>query len=829
ILLIRSKVSGFRLRRNGLAAHWNDNVFQIFLLVEVGAGRSESVPRWFYAAAESFAGVAGICIVYLSVELSRIRQVRYPLIVAVAFGASAIVSGVIVIGTAEDSVMHQFIASWSINLSDIFRLGQYVLVVPLTFLPFALDRDEHRLDRADNVLLALTAVLVAVASVLEAVDLLVSPGGQNPTAGGNQEPFAKWFSEVLTALCVVGTLSNLRLHRETGNRLLLGAAVLVAVIGLGQMTRSLSIPPNWLWIYFNRLTRLAGYTVFGLILLGEYIRGYRGSVALTRRANYELERKVEYLKMLTESTRLLSAALDVNRVQGAVVDAAVRLLNGSAAILLVYDEASGLLEPRCIKGNPNVFPRCGFPPSRGIAGSVFLSQKAEFVPDIAKDPRAIVRDIGPEVGSISLLSVPLLIREKAIGALNVVSPSLGVEHPPSPEQIELLTALASQAAVALENARLFERTALMHEQLRLAGLRLEAIIDSMPEGVCIAEAPSGRIILANSAAERIVGHSPLVGVSVEDRPKVHHILKDNGDLFPYQELPTYRSIHNREICRGVEMDLASSPNKKITVLANSAPIEDTQGNVVGAVAVFQDITRQKQAERMKDDFLSLVSHDLKTPLTTIKGYASTLIQDDVDWSEEEQKRFLRVIGQEADRLTRRVQDLLDGSSIASGNLRINKSWCDARDLIEVTIERLGDLLGERQVQVDIPEDLPPLPVDATRFKQVLSNLLDNAVKFSNQDSKITIRACPAAGAVLVSVSDCGIGIEPDNLPKVFARFSQVHDPAVRGSSGKGLGLAICQGIVEAHGGTIWVDSSVGKGSTFTVSLPTVGWEIIPDA
>ncbi len=632
-------------------------MFQVVLLVEIGYGQLDDVPVWFIISVESFDSFGGVCIVYLSIELCRIQRVRYPLIVALAFALTSVVSVLVVVGASEGSLTSQLMRLSSLDLAHLFRLGQYALVVPLTYLPFAVAKGEPRYHSYRRALLVLTSVFAAVAGFLLALDVFTELSGN-----------LRWFSFSLAALCFLSAFSSYRWYRLVGNKLLLGAAILVAMIGLGQLAPVLSIPPNWFWPYFNRLMRMDGYVIFGLILVGEYIRGYESSLVTSQRATRELERKVEYLKMLTESNQQ------------------------------------------------------------------------------------------------------------------------------------------------------------MHEQLRLAGLRLDAIIDAMPEGVFIAEAPSGKLILSNKTANSIMGSPPLKDVPIEERPRVMGLFKPNGEMFTPEELPTFRSIHRGEVCSGVVIDVISPSSAMTTILVNSAPIEDAQGNVIGAVIVFQDVTRQKQVERMKDDFLSLVSHDLKTPLTTIKGYASTLLQEDVNWSAEEQRRFLRVIAQEADRLTRRVQDLLDSSSIASGNLRINKGWCNIRDLIEVTVERLRDSLDGRALELEIDDELPPIPVDAARFKQVLTNLLENAVKFSRQDGTINIRTWLADESILVSVADDGVGIEPADVPHIFDRFSPVQGP-VRAASGKGLGLAICHGIVEAHKGAIWVDSVPEKGATFIFSLPVLDGEL----
>lgn len=797
-------------------------VLQLLLAVKMLSSYPDSVPLWLVVTVESLAGVIGLAIVYLSAELSRIRRVGYPLLAVAAFGATTVVSIVIVISSGGHSAMGEFTQS-ELIIDDLYLVGRYVLVAPLAFVPFALTGMRQRDGLLDRALLPATALMVTAAGLLLVLTIEEISPASVPMPEGGTSVLAHWFAVALALSCFTSSLSGLRLYRSTANRLLLGTVILLSVVGLTQGVQSFLALPSWFETYCGRMAEVSVYVVFGLIVLGEYVGGHQRSAAVSAQMNLELQRKTKYLQVLMESTKLLNSALDVSRVQAAVLEAAIRLLNATAAALIVYDEASGLLVPRHVVGNPDLFPKNGFPPTEGIAGRVFSARKAEFIPDVAKDPQALVRHF--DGGAVSLMSVPLVIGGKAVAVLSIVSPMFGPAQPPTGEQVELLSALATHAAIALEHARSFERTAAMHEQLKLAGLQLEAVIDSMPEGVCIAEAPSGKIILANSAAVRILGEALLSDLPMERHPEAFSLFRASGEPFPYEEMPVFRSIRNREVCCGVEIDAELAPSRKMTLLMNSAPMEDTRGNVVGAVMVFQDVTRQRQVERMKDDFLSLVSHDLKTPLTTIKGYASTLLQDDVEWTEEEQKRFIRIIGQEADKLTSRVQDLLDVSLIASGTLSINKSWCNIRDLVEVTVEKLGSLLVDRQVYVDVAEDLTLAPIDPARIKQVLRNLIENAVKYSHSGSNIRVAARVEDASLLVSVTDQGIGIDPSDLPRVFDRFSRLQDASRRSPGGKGLGLAICQGIIQAHGGRLWAESSVGLGSTFGFSLPILDGDI----
>jgi len=665
--------------------------FQAFLSVDVAISRSQPLPPWLGVALESFAAFLGLSIAYLSVELSRIKRVRYPLVIATAFGSTSVVSCITAIAGAEGSIPAEFVLS-TLTLDDLSSVGQYVLAVPLVFLPLAL-AGEHTPDQRRIVSVLVVGVVTVLAGALLLGSFLENPGdGLSPSEVGHPV-YGRWFGVSIAFCCVMGIVFNLRSHCSS-NRLIFATSIVLATIGLIRIAQLLPDPVNWFGISFARLAELGAYVVFALVLLGEHVRGYRESVATSGQMKLELQQKASQLHTLMECARFLDSTPEANEVQAKVLQAAVQLVNGSGAMLAVYDEGAGILIPRQVLGRREVFPASGFPPNEGITGRVFSTQRAEFVPDVTKDPQAIIRSL--EGGPVSMMSVPLVAGGKSIAVLDVVLPVLDPARLPRQEQTELLSALASQLAIALENARLFERTRAMREQLRLAGL---------------------------------------------------------------------------------------------------------------------------------SDFLSLVSHDLKTPLTTIKGYASTLMQDDVEWTQEEQQRFLGIIGQEADRLARRVQDLLDVSSIVSGSFSVSKSWCNVKDLIEVALEKSRKMLVDRVVSVDVPEGLPLVPVDAGRFKQVLMNLLDNAVKFSDAGGAIRVSARLVDTSVLVSVSDNGIGIDPADLPRIFDKFGSARDQPRRHLGSKGLGLAICQGIVRAHGGSIWADSAVGAGSTFTFSVPVLDGEM----
>ncbi|HID61832.1 MAG TPA: GAF domain-containing protein [Anaerolineae bacterium] len=229
--------------------------------------------------------------------------------------------------------------------------------------------------------------------------------------------------------------------------------------------------------------------------------------------------------------------------------------------------------------------------------------------------------------------------------------------------------------------------------------------------------------------------------------------------------------------------------------------------------------RAQEADRLKTAFLATVSHELRTPLASIKGFASTLLADDVTWDAESQRDFIETIDHEADRLTELIGQLLDMSRLESGTLRIDREPCHLTDILARTEDRLRALTAQYRLVLEVSPELPALNVDPDRIGNVLTNLVENAAKFAPPGTKITVTAWAEDGYVVVSVADEGPGIAPEDQERLFERFYRVDNELTRSKSGTGLGLAICKGLVEAHGGRIWVESEPGQGATFFVSLP----------
>ena len=263
----------------------------------------------------------------------------------------------------------------------------------------------------------------------------------------------------------------------------------------------------------------------------------------------------------------------------------------------------------------------------------------------------------------------------------------------------------------------------------------------------------------------------------------------------------------------------SSDERILASLANQA------GIAVENVRLFEEAAKVRalrELDGLKSELLSTVSHELRTPLASIKGYAGTLLRTDVEWDNDTRREFLQIIDEESDRLGELIEDLLQMSQIEAGVMRVDLRRCRLPRVIHRVVKKARATAVRHQVAVNIPPDFPEVRADLRRVEQVLRNLVENAVKYSPEGGTVTVRGDVEGEAAVISVSDEGIGIAPEDLGRVFDRFYRADGTAVRKAGGTGLGLSICQGIVEMHGGRIWVESQPGVGSTFRFSLALAG-------
>ncbi len=232
----------------------------------------------------------------------------------------------------------------------------------------------------------------------------------------------------------------------------------------------------------------------------------------------------------------------------------------------------------------------------------------------------------------------------------------------------------------------------------------------------------------------------------------------------------------------------------------------------------RDITRFREAEELKSTFISVISHELKTPVALIKGYVGTLRREDANWDREIIKDSLAVIEEEADRLTGLIENLLDASRLQAGGLSINPSDANLHKIADRIAERFKTQSSVHNIVVDFPEDFPIVTGDETRLEQVLSNLVSNGIKYSPQGGEIRITGQVRPAQVIICVSDQGPGVAPEDIPHIFDRFYR-SSIAKRTTKGAGLGLYLARAVIEAHGGRIWVDPRPGNGARICFSIP----------
>ncbi|RME63576.1 MAG: histidine kinase, partial [Caldilineae bacterium] len=276
-----------------------------------------------------------------------------------------------------------------------------------------------------------------------------------------------------------------------------------------------------------------------------------------------------------------------------------------------------------------------------------------------------------------------------------------------------------------------------------------------------------------------------------------------------------------------EGDILRPGGGHITVAVTYTPLLDQHGRLVNIIVNVMDITRFREEEEMKSTFISIISHELKTPVALVKGYAQTLARPDAQWDPETARQGLQIIEEEADRLEALINNLLDVSRIQAGGLRLELADVNLRRLLERVAQDYRTQTDKHTIELDLPEAFPIILGDEERLRQVFTNLLSNAIKYSPQGGTIRIGGWvegPAPDSstparVVIYVADEGIGIPEEDLPHIFERFYRVDSSLRRSTTGAGLGLFLIHAIVEAHQGEIWVHSELGKGTTFFVALP----------
>ena len=352
--------------------------------------------------------------------------------------------------------------------------------------------------------------------------------------------------------------------------------------------------------------------------------------------------------------------------------------------------------------------------------------------------------------------------------------------------------------------------------------RLQATIETVPVALVIVDAETGRIALQNRTAGALIGEEP-DGAAREAYWRAFGVTTRDGTPVDVRVWGAERVLRGQTIV-GEELVVKHPDGREIPILVSAAPLREDNGRISGGVAAFQDITSLYEVDRLKSEFVSIVSHELRTPLTSIKGALQLLI-DERRASDPDHAMLLNVALSNTERLVRIINDILDISKIEAGKLELNARPHAVDEVVRQSLQNVEPIARGALVtlQANIEPGVPAVQIDLDRVIQVVVNLLSNALKVAPPRSEVTLSARRAAdGFVAFSVSDRGKGIAPDKIGLLFQKFQQLDGANTRKARGTGLGLAIVKALVEMWGGTVAVESTVGRGSTFTVTVPVAG-------
>lgn len=510
--------------------------------------------------------------------------------------------------------------------------------------------------------------------------------------------------------------------------------------------------------------------------------------------------RVRQRDYLLEIGRAITQELNLDKLLARILDILAEMLAGQA----------GLITLRKLEGGWVVAASHGIPPPF----LTYLEPLLAAIPD-HDDPalfelpkinsllQQVTRIAG--LGLLGGVGLPLIVHSQVIGVIFIFR---NYSARFSANDQALLQSFADQAAIAVRNAQLYT-------QIRREKQRMDTLLDSAADGILIL-ASDLSIERCNPAFARLWGG-----------PIAELIGKPHRDIIRWSRLDTGMTLE-QAVAGGwpltpnaalyVEGDLERMAPAPLPVGITYAPLLTQDGVLINVVASVRDITRFREADELKSVFISVISHELKTPVALIKGYVGTLRREDVSWDRQVVQDSLEVIEEEADRLTELIENLLDATRLQSGTLSLNRSDVALARTAERVAARFRTQLSRHAVVVDFPVDFPVILCDENRIEQVFYNLLSNAVKYSPEGGEIRITGQVRPQQVIVCVSDQGPGIAASDIPHIFDRFYRASE-ASRTSKGAGLGLFLSRAVIEAHGGRIWADPRPGEGARICFSLP----------
>ncbi len=637
-----------------------------------------------------------------------------------------------------------------------------------------------------------------------------------------------------------------------------------------------------LFIPFQTKGRLIGWLALGAKRSGDlYSRddltflstlADQTTIALENAQLYErTEERAKELGTLIEVGQTIASTLDLQTVLGSIMNKVADLLDVEAAsLLLMNEEGTELVFQVALSPFGDDFESIRVPVGKGIAGTVAAQGQHLIVNDVQRDPRFWVKvDEATSFSTRSILCVPLISKERVIGVIEAINKRGGNSF--NEEEAKLLSSFATQAAIAIENAQLYTMTDQALAK-RVQELNTLQEIDRQLNTTLDFDQVM-RLTLDWALVTTATDTGVLAVVDREQKGLLllaHRGYPEEHERYRTEPWPLDRGVVGRVVRTGepaLALDVSQDPDyaqaiattrsqltvpvvregQVIAVINLESPelarfsqedqdflmrLADHAAIAIENARLYADVKRANEA---KSEFVSIVSHELKVPMTSIKGYAKLLAIGAVGELSEAQREFLHTIISNVDRMDTLVKDLLEISRIETGRLKLDKKPVSLHTVVNEAVRIVqGEIEAKNlTLTLNLPEDLPLVWGDQARLVQVMNNLLSNAYKYTppggsiTVESRITVEPPPSNGKdamspfVLVSVTDTGVGISEDDQDKIFTKFFRADHPLVQEVTGTGLGLSITKSIVEIHGGRIWVESEPEQGSTFYFTLPVV--------
>jgi PAS domain S-box-containing protein len=514
------------------------------------------------------------------------------------------------------------------------------------------------------------------------------------------------------------------------------------------------------------------------------------------RASAASAQRIHELEALAKIARLSAETGSVEKLGGAILDAARPVMRADACILLLYDAEQQLLRGQSASGMPDESWRdFEIPVSDAFNQALLTSGKPILVADVEKE-RKLKMTLARRIGAKSALVVPVRSEQRPVGTVTFYA--LGERRRFDRVSITFAELIAGEAADVLERAS-------HQEEVREERERAARVLAHVGDGVFFVDG-EGLIRLWNPAAAAITG---LRATDVLGRP-------------PEEAMPGWEAIARFvpttaapvSAARHAETLPLELPGREIWISISAVDFPD------GRVFAFRDLTEERDVEKMKADFVATVSHELRTPLAAVYGAAMTLRRTDLELDDVRRDRLLAVVASESDRLARIINEVLAASRLDSGTFALALESCDpaalARQVVEAARAHLPDGIS---IALSPADGLPHVAADPVMARQVLTNLIENAVKYSPSGGRVSVSLERQEGRILFTVRDEGLGIPLREQERIFQKFYRLDPDLTRGVGGTGLGLYICRELVRRMGGRIWVASREGEGSTFFFELP----------